>query len=81
MESIDRWVTGEACLQIARWQEAGATPRVAVNVSGATLRNAESLVELGHIVRRSGVDPRTVEFGGRGGGDRGAGQFRQPAGL
>lgn len=62
MESIDRWVTGEACLQIARWQEAGATPRVAVNVSGATLRNAESLVELGHIVRRSGVDPHAVEF-------------------
>jgi diguanylate cyclase (GGDEF)-like protein/PAS domain S-box-containing protein len=61
--SIGEWVLKSACLQAKRWAEEGHTEfKVAVNVSGKQLKQADFVTMLAGIVRETGVDPGSLEL-------------------
>jgi diguanylate cyclase (GGDEF)-like protein len=61
--SIGEWVLRSACLQAREWTLAGQPGfRVAVNVSGKQLKQAEFLELLTRIIQETGVDPGALEL-------------------
>ncbi len=63
MDSIGHWVTTEVCRQIQRWKARGVEfVRVAINISGAQIREPEALKSIVHEIRTSGVALHEVEL-------------------
>ncbi|HET9444533.1 MAG TPA: EAL domain-containing protein [Acidimicrobiales bacterium] len=61
MQDIDRWVLAEACAQIRDWT-GPELPRMAVNLSGATLRHRGAFEYIARTARDHGVDPGRLEL-------------------
>ncbi|HJW03593.1 MAG TPA: EAL domain-containing protein [Azospira sp.] len=64
MPFIDRWVIEHTCQLMARWVAAGATdlPKVALNLSGATLADDELPTFIRDTFARYGTDPAHISF-------------------
>ena len=61
--SIGEWVLKSACLQAKRWAEEGHPEfKVAVNISGKQLKQADFVAMLTGIIRETGVDPCSLEL-------------------
>jgi diguanylate cyclase (GGDEF)-like protein/PAS domain S-box-containing protein len=61
--SIGAWVLREACLQAKSWKDAGLSPgTMAVNVSTVQFRDKGFLSDLISILRKTGLDPRSLEL-------------------
>ncbi len=61
--ALGDWILREACRQNARWQEAGLPAvRMAVNLSGAQLRNDGFFGVIGDALAESGMDPKWLEL-------------------
>jgi len=61
--SIGEWVLRSACQQARRWAEAGHPEfKVAVNVSGKQLKQADFVTMLTGILRDTGINPRVLEL-------------------
>jgi len=61
--SIGEWVLKSACQQARRWADAGHPGfKVAVNVSGKQLKQADFVAMLTGIIRETGIDPRVLEL-------------------
>lgn len=60
---IGRWVIGEACRQLCKWQNTPALRplRVAVNVSARQFRDPMFAHDINSIIRTSGVEPSGLE--------------------
>jgi diguanylate cyclase (GGDEF)-like protein/PAS domain S-box-containing protein len=57
------WVLREACLQLARWRDAGGTPLpVSVNLSVHQFRAGGLVEKVQRTVEETGIDPRWLEF-------------------
>ncbi len=60
---IDEWVLRAATRQLKEWQGVpGAPARVAINLSGRSLRKAAFTQSLADLVRGAEVDPGAIEF-------------------
>ncbi|MCA9690517.1 MAG: EAL domain-containing protein [Nannocystaceae bacterium] len=60
---VDRWVLGEACRQLRRWQEqfpGAPRVRVSVNLSGHQLTDASLVPAVREAMGRSGVSPESL---------------------
>jgi diguanylate cyclase (GGDEF)-like protein len=57
MCTIGRWVIDEACRQAAHWKTQGLRMRVAVNLSGAQLRQDDLVEQIGSALARHGLSP------------------------
>lgn len=55
--AIGRWVIEEACRQAGAWRERGMRIRVAVNISGAQLRQDDLVTHLEACLRRHRIPP------------------------
>ncbi len=55
--AIGNWVIEEACRQAAHWRDQGLRMRVAVNISGAQLRQKDLVRRIGESLRRHGLRP------------------------
>lgn len=64
MPFVDRWVIENTCRAIAGWVAAGATtlPRVAINLSGATLADEELPDFIRDTFARNAIDPACISF-------------------
>ena len=61
--SIGEWVLKSACLQARSWAEEGHPEfKVAVNISGKQLKQADFVAMLTGIIRETGVDPCSLEL-------------------
>ena len=61
--SIGEWVLKCACEQARRWAEQGHPEfKVAVNISGKQLKQADFVAMLAGIIRETGVDPCSLEL-------------------
>ena len=61
--SIGEWVLKSACQQARRWADEGHPEfKVAVNVSGKQLKQADFVAMLTGIIRETGVDPCSLEL-------------------
>ena len=61
--SIGEWVLKSACQQARRWADEGHPEfKVAVNVSGKQLKQADFVAMLTGIIRETGVDPTSLEL-------------------
>jgi diguanylate cyclase (GGDEF)-like protein/PAS domain S-box-containing protein len=61
--SIGEWVLKSACQQARRWADEGHPEfKVAVNVSGKQLKQADFVAMLEGIVRETGVNPGSLEL-------------------
>jgi diguanylate cyclase (GGDEF)-like protein/PAS domain S-box-containing protein len=59
---IGDWVLRAACADIARWQAAGHSLRVAVNISAVQFRNADLVGRIEAILTETGVAPEWLEL-------------------
>ena len=59
---IGEWVIHEALRQARRWQDAGATLKVGINVSGLQIYRSDLVATLAAIARDTGVSPDGVEI-------------------
>jgi diguanylate cyclase (GGDEF)-like protein/PAS domain S-box-containing protein len=60
---IGRWVLGEACAQVVRWQQAGISPvSIAVNVSALEFRHREFFDRLLSVFEETGADPACLQL-------------------
>jgi diguanylate cyclase (GGDEF)-like protein len=60
---LGQWVLREACRQNKLWQDEGRTPlRVAVNLSGAQLRQKDLDAQVAQVLQASGLDPKWLEL-------------------
>jgi diguanylate cyclase (GGDEF)-like protein/PAS domain S-box-containing protein len=59
---IGDWVLRTACADIARWQAAGHSLRVAVNLSAVQFRNPDLVGRLESILAEAGVAPEWLEL-------------------
>ncbi len=57
---IGRWVLGEACRQLAVWQQGADEIGVSVNVSAYQLDRDGLAQDVAHAIRESGVDPGSL---------------------
>jgi diguanylate cyclase (GGDEF)-like protein len=57
---IGRWVLGEACRQLAVWQQSADGIGVSVNVSAYQLDRDGLAQDVAHAIRESGVDPGSL---------------------
>ena len=55
--AIGNWVIEEACRQAAHWRDQGLRMRVAVNISGAQLRQEDLVRRIGESLHRHGLRP------------------------
>lgn len=63
MESVGRWVLGEACRQVRRWLDQGVGPvPVAVNVSGIQLQDPAFFEIVRAAIDGNGIEPRLLEI-------------------
>lgn len=62
MEALDRCVLTQVCAQVRAWTDEHPHPRVAVNISGATMRNGAAYESITRIAREHGVDPSCLEL-------------------
>jgi diguanylate cyclase (GGDEF)-like protein/PAS domain S-box-containing protein len=61
--SIGEWVLKSACQQAKRWADEGHPEfKIAVNVSGKQLKQADFVAMLTGIIRETGVDPCRLEL-------------------
>jgi diguanylate cyclase (GGDEF)-like protein/PAS domain S-box-containing protein len=62
--AIDRWVLGEACRQLARWQQSGVDPglQMSVNVSGKQFSRPGFLTDLQCSLTASGLAPSCLRI-------------------
>jgi diguanylate cyclase (GGDEF)-like protein len=62
--SLERWVLREACRLIARWSVSDMIdpPRMAVNISGRHLMDADLQQEISDALASTGADPRLLEI-------------------
>lgn len=59
--AIDEWVLGEACRQIAEWDQAGLPAvRISVNISARHFRKEGMAADLMRIVNAHGVSPQRL---------------------
>ena len=62
---IGRWVLGEACRQMSRWQKLspldGPLP-VSVNLSGKQFLQPDLLEQMREVLRETGLDPRGLKL-------------------
>lgn len=60
---IGDWVLREACLEVARWRQAGMhEPVVAVNLSALQFKRGNIEQSVAHALEASGVDPSMLEL-------------------
>jgi EAL domain-containing protein (putative c-di-GMP-specific phosphodiesterase class I) len=58
---IDEWVLGEACRQMALWDQAGLPQfRISVNISARHFRKSDMVADLLHIIASHGVAPQRL---------------------
>ncbi len=59
---IGEWVLEQACLQVCSWNCQGGEMGVAVNISARQLMDSKFVERVESVIKRTGVDPRMVEF-------------------
>ncbi|WP_272891810.1 bifunctional diguanylate cyclase/phosphodiesterase [Stutzerimonas stutzeri] len=60
---VGDWVIGEACRQIAQWQEQGrAVPKVSVNLSARQFADGTLAQRIAALLEASGIAPRCLEL-------------------
>lgn len=59
---IGEWVLEYACIQAAKWQEAGHNIRVAVNVSGAQFYQSDIVASVARCLKETGLKPHNLEL-------------------
>jgi len=57
IEALGRWALGESCRELRRWQEAGRSITVSVNVAVAQLHDPAFVDEVAATILATGVDP------------------------
>jgi diguanylate cyclase (GGDEF)-like protein len=65
INSLGRWVLGEACAEARRWQEQypAAPPLVtSVNLSMVQFQGSDLVPEIAEILHQTGLDPRCLEL-------------------
>jgi EAL domain-containing protein (putative c-di-GMP-specific phosphodiesterase class I) len=63
IHDIGDWVLSEACRQILNWQRLGAdSVRVAVNMSGRQLQEADVVESVRRVLERTAIDPALLEL-------------------
>jgi diguanylate cyclase (GGDEF)-like protein len=60
--AIDQWVLRAACAQAAAWAAAGRQMRIAVNLSGRQVQEADVVDQIRHALDRASLDPRLLEI-------------------
>ena len=61
--ALERWMLEEVCRQFGRWTEAGVRlPRVAIEVSGAQLRQPDLSGIVKDLLQTNTIDPNLIEF-------------------
>ncbi|HEV2762710.1 MAG TPA: EAL domain-containing protein, partial [Pyrinomonadaceae bacterium] len=62
---IGRWVLGEACRQMSRWQQlspAGGPLPMNVNLSGKQFTQPDLIDQIREVLRETGLDPRSLKL-------------------
>jgi len=60
---LDRWVLRAACRHVRAWTDAGRTiPRIAVNLSAASIQRADLVEHVAGVLAETGVDARLLEL-------------------
>ena len=60
---LDLWVLRHACLQMMRWHASGEVlDFVAVNLSGRLFTQRDLYLQVGQVLRDTGLDPRLLEL-------------------
>ncbi|HET8647243.1 MAG TPA: EAL domain-containing protein, partial [Vicinamibacteria bacterium] len=60
--AIDQWVVRTACVEAARWRDAGHALKVAVNLSARQMHEPDLVEQVRHALDRSTLDARLLEI-------------------